>query len=261
MTATLGPAVPAALADGFAPHRAVYSMTLVSARGGSGITAASGRMAVQWQHDCQGWTFDHRSVLDLAMAEGDPVRVATHASSWESEDSRQYSFTLRNLTNDKETDRVEGMARIGGDGAGTVTFTQPEPRDLPLPKGTLFPVAHSKVVLDAGAGLKRSRTISRLVFDGMGEEGAFQVNAVLTPARDRPDAGKAAARLAGLATFNATIAYFETGAAEAEPKHEMAMRMFANGVADDLVIDFEQFTVRAVLEQVDMLPVPDCGRR
>lgn len=261
MTATLGPAVPAALADGFAPHRAVYSMTLVSARGGSGITAASGRMAVQWQHDCQGWTFDHRSVLDLAMAEGDPVRVATHASSWESEDSRQYSFTLRNLTNDKETDRVEGMARIGGDGAGTVTFTQPEPRDLPLPKGTLFPVAHSKVVLDAGAGLKRSRTISRLVFDGMGEEGAFQVNAVLTPARDRPDAGKAAARLAGLATFNATIAYFETGAAEAEPKHEMAMRIFANGVSDDLVIDFEQFTVRAVLEQVDMLPVPDCGRR
>jgi hypothetical protein len=61
--------------------------------------------------------------------------------------------------------------------------------------------------------------------------------------------------------FNATIAYFETGAIEAEPKHEMAMRIFANGVSDDLVIDFEQFTVRAVLEQVDMLPVPDCGRR
>lgn len=260
MTATAGLAVPAALASGFAPHRAVYVMTLETARSGSGIAAVSGRMAVQWKHDCQGWTFDHRSVLDLAMAEGDPVRVATHGSSWESEDSRRYTFTLRNLTNDEETDRVEGVARIDGDGTGSVNFTRPAPRAIPLPKGTLFPVAHSRIVLDAGAGLQRTRTISRIVFDGMGDDGAFQVNAVLSPLRNKPDAEKTPAALNGLAAFRATVAYFDIGAAQAEPKQEMAMRIFANGVADDLVIAFEEFTVRAALEQLEMLPVPDCGQ-
>jgi hypothetical protein len=36
------------------------------------------------------------------------------------------------------------------------------------------------------------------------------------------------------------------------------MRLFANGVADDLIMDFGEFIVRARIGQVELLADPDC---
>lgn len=246
------------LAAGFLPHRAVYSMTLHSSRTGSGIAAVDGEMAVQWVQDCQGWTFDHRSILDITFVESEPVRLSTHASSWESADSTRYIFSLRHAANGDETERVEGTAslRKAGEG-GTVEFTAPRAKRIDLPRGTLFPVAHSEAVLDAARRVNDTVTVSRYVFDGMGNDGAFEVNAIVSPA-EAPDKPGAAQALSRLAVYRLSLAYFPVDTAEAEPKHEMAMLLYANGVADDLVIDFEDFTVRAVLAKVEMLDVPAC---
>jgi hypothetical protein len=251
----------AALADGFAPHRAVYRTTMVSARGGSGIADVSGQLAAQWRKDCQGWTFEYRSVLNITLAEGPPLRLASHATSWESLDGRRYNFTMRHVSNGKEAERIEGAATLAADGSGTVRFTSPTPREIKLPRGTLFPTAHSEAVLAAAAGLKGVKTLSRVVFDGMGDEGPMALNALMTPHRAKPEADKALPKpLAGMASYNTTMAYFDLGAASAEPTHEMAMRLFANGVGDGLVLDFKDFTVRGALTRLDMLDAPSCGR-
>ena len=252
----LGSACAPALAATFAPHRAVYAMVLGKSRPGSGVAAVSGEMAVQWTRDCQGWTFEHHSLLDIAFAESEPVRLSTHASSWESDDSTQYSFTMRHAADGRETERVEGRATVAKAGDGFVDFIAPEKQRMELPGGTLFPVAHSEAVLDAAERARGATTLSRPVFDGMGDDGPFDVNAVVSPGKANSSSNPAAAPLSKLASYRLSLAYFPVDSVEAEPKHEMEMLLYANGVADDLMIDFDDFTVRAVLQKVEMLHAP-----
>jgi hypothetical protein len=240
------------------PYRAVYTMTLLSARSGSGIAAVRGEMAVQWLQDCQGWTAEHLSELEIAFVESEPVRLSTRATSWESADSTQYIFAVRHVADGEETERVEGHARVTTAEEGLAAFTAPEPRNVVLPRGTLFPLAHAEAVLAAAERARAPVTLSRHVFDGMGADGPFEVNAIISPARSASPSTPATAVLAGLAAWRLNLAYFPVSAPEAEPKHEMAMRIYANGVVDELTIDFGDFSVRAVLEQLEILDAAAC---
>ena len=126
----------AGFAAELASHRALYLMTLHFARSGSGISSVTGKMAVEWARTCAGWTFEHQSLIDVSFNTRDPVRLSTNATSWESLDGRQYRFSIRNLTNGKVTERVEGVAQlVAGGGPGRVTFTAPKPRTEKLPAG------------------------------------------------------------------------------------------------------------------------------
>ncbi|MBV8651505.1 MAG: DUF1849 family protein, partial [Alphaproteobacteria bacterium] len=53
----------AALAADIAPHRALYSMTLGSAKPNSGVVSANGTMGFQWGETCDGWTVEQRYKL------------------------------------------------------------------------------------------------------------------------------------------------------------------------------------------------------
>ena len=94
----LAAAATAQAAD-FAAHRALYDMTLKEARSGSGISSVTGKMAVEWKNSCTGWAFQYRSVIDVTFEEGDPVRLTSNATSWESSDGRDYRFDVRHDTN------------------------------------------------------------------------------------------------------------------------------------------------------------------
>jgi len=52
-----------------------------------------------------------------------------------------------------------------------------------------------------------------------------------------------------------------SGASEdvaAEPEYEQEMRLFANGVVDDLLLDYGDFTLDAELVDLVALPPPQC---
>ena len=51
--------LPAAAAE-IAPHRALYTMELATAKSDSGVAAANGTMAYQWGETCDGWTIEQR---------------------------------------------------------------------------------------------------------------------------------------------------------------------------------------------------------
>ncbi len=65
--AASGAAWPAALE--LMPHRAIYGITLASARSGSGIASVTGELLADWSESCAGWALDHRSRLDVTYAQ------------------------------------------------------------------------------------------------------------------------------------------------------------------------------------------------
>jgi hypothetical protein len=249
---------PVSAADKFAPHRALYDMNLRYAERDANIVAVRGEMLADWGETCEGWTLEHRSTFDIEIAGEDPVRVTTNVTSFEAKDGLTYRFSVRNVERDGSEDRIEGVARLDGRGkGGTVTFTKPEERTIPLPAGTVFPTAHSEEALAlAGA---QSATFKRIVFDGLSGDGLFEVSAVIgAPHAAGPAERDAVKGLAQLRSWPAQIAFFRHGSADAAPDNEMSFRMYENGVTDDMTIDFGTFKVLARLKALELSPRPSC---
>ncbi len=247
-------------------HRALYRVTLERALSG-GISAVSGNISVDWRDGCSGWTFEYRSVIDVSQVESGEVSLATAATTWEAKDGSQYRFNVRNSTNGRELEKIEGYGTAGSAGvSGKVTFTQPRPRELALPAGTLFPMAHSRAVLRAAEGGTAPVFLALPVFDGMDEQSLYLVNAVIGKAGNGNTKYPAQPvdinrLLRGHRTWPINLAYFKTGGREPVPSHEMNLIMHDNGISDHLVMDFSEYTIRASLTNLEILPPVDCGGR
>ena len=250
----------AGLASELTPHRALYDLSLKTARSGSGISAVTGKMAVEWNNSCSGWAFQYRSVIDVIFDEGAPVQLTSNAATWESSDNKRYRFDVRHHTNGKEVERIEGVATLGKDkAAGQTVFTHPKPLKIGLPAGTLFPVAHSLEIMRAAKSGTSPQFLSRTIFDGMDVDGLYQVNAIIGPTKNQkaktPNPLKI---LKGIPSWSVSLAYFAVKSGKPAPSHEISMHLFANGVSDNLIMDFDEFVVQARLGQAELLPDPTC---
>ena len=61
------------------PHRALYSMTLGSARNDSGVVDAHGTMDYEWGETCDGWTIEQRYRLKMRYGETPDVGQSRHS--------------------------------------------------------------------------------------------------------------------------------------------------------------------------------------
>ncbi len=257
LTLTALPATPpaeAAAAD-ILPHRAVYKMSLLSARNSSKVSDVRGRMMFEWADACDGWTTEQRFQLRFVYAEGDEMAMNTNYTTWEAKDGQRYRFNVRKLVNGEVDEEVRGEARLEKDGSGSATFTKPETQEMKLPDGSMFPTAHTLAILDhAGAG---DTFFNRIVFDGADAEGATEVSTVI----GNPIEGKEEAidpLLKGKKGWPVRMAFFPLKSDAAQPEYEMSLRLLQNGVAESMQIDYGDFTVNAILEKVEALPKSKC---
>lgn len=222
---------------------------------GTGVANVDGDMVADWDQSCEGWTLSQKSVINIYAPSGQRVlSIASTISTWESRDGREYRFAVRNLRNGRPAEIIEGTARIAADGSsGRAEFTSPKKQTMPLPRGTVFPTAHTVRVLEK---LHEAPTIVPMpVFDGMTVDGVHDVNTVI----GRPAKGVSTqAQLTGRWSWPIHLAFFSEGGQQAEPEHEIGMRLFDNGVSEALVLDFRNFKVRGTLERLELGRRPTC---
>ncbi len=249
----------AAAPGSFVPYRALYDVALKSAARDSAVADVVGKIDEEWSESCEGWTMQQRTALEIAIGGEASVRLLANVATWESRDGLTYRFSVRNQSSDQDDERIEGMARLSGRGkAGTARFEAPKRRRMKLPAGTIFPTAHTNAVL--AAAKDAPVTVNRLVFDGLSGDGLFDVSAVLSRA-ERPGAqpgAKVPAPLAGLRAWPAQIAFYAHGGTDAVPDHEVGLKLYENGVTDQMILDFGPFTVRATIKALELSPRPTC---
>ncbi len=250
---------PAQATPRIAPHIAVYKLSLGKTKGGQAVTHASGRIEFKWSESCDGWAVSQRTLMVLSNAQGRDLQSSWTLDAWESKDGLSYRFAVRRAQGGEEPVETRGKARLDGlELGGRVDYSAPEARTATLPKGTVFPTKHSLDVLEAAAG--RELLLWRTVFDGTGDEGLFGVNAAVAqsippdtaPSFDSP-------LIAGVQSWRMRLAYFNVDQEAAEPDHEQALRIYANGVVDELEFDYSDFALEASLERLEPLPSPDCS--
>ena len=251
--ATAAAAAPAFAVDQvpMAAHRALYKLSLESAPGGD-VSAASGSMAYEVTDACDGWATRQRLSMTITNRDGQDIELVSDYATWESKDGLALRFRMRQTTDTAVTEQVEGAAKLErAGGPGEVHYTFPEEKDVALPTGTLFPMAHTETIIkDAEAG----RTfLSVPIFDGTGDHGAQDSFVVM--AKWGPTESARYPALAKLDSGKVHVAFFDRNPKPSRdklvgsPDYEVGMRYFANGVADDLHMDFSNFMMRGNLAE------------
>lgn len=249
---------------GFATHKAEYTMALNSTRMSGGVTSASGKMSYKFADTCDGWTVENKTAVTFAYVDGPPVATTWDYVTWELKDGLRFRFRVRSTRDGNVNDEIVGTASLDGHGkGGTVKFTQPATKTLRLPPGTLFPTEHTRRLLEAAE--KGSHVLAKVVFDGTDAEGPFNVTGIvtrLTPANSNSGAaiGKEGvnASLLSAPSWIMQLAFFPIASSEAEPDYEIGLRYYLNGVADEMIQSYGDFTLKATLDKLQPLPKPDC---
>jgi hypothetical protein len=254
-----------AMAAELAPYRAIYSFTLVSAKPASGIVGASGAMYDEIGDACDGRTEEERSHLRLDYDGEDSVTVTTSLVNWESRDGLQFRFNQRRMRDGALDEEFKGEARLDGPGQGGIAeFTKPEEARLVLAPGVLFPMAHTRLLVDrARAG---EQFVAAQVFDGGAVEAASPITAAIGPrlARASTKTGakanvKAPADpLLDRPSWRMRLAYFLPDPDDEEPDYEETILLLDNGVVQDMLLDYGDYVIHAKLDDLERLPKPRC---
>lgn len=243
------------------PHSAVYRMELTALASGSAVAAVVGRMEFEWQETCDAWTVSQRALMRVNYGDGTELDFGWTMNSWESKDGRNYRFFIRRLYSGGASEELRGKAELQAPGDGEAVFSKPEERNLGLPVGTMFPTAHTKVLLDAAReNQKLPSLLWRSVFDGSGDSGLFGVSAAMIDAlKPERELEPGLELVRGLPSWRMRLAFFDLERKQGQtPAHEQALRLYANGVVDELVLDYDEFSVRAILEDLKPVPAPTC---
>ena len=259
MAVLLQPAVAAAVDT--APHRAAYTFTLKSAKRTSGIVDVGGGMSYEIVDSCDGWTVNQRILLRMINRRNREIRSVTNYSSWESKDGRRFRFSSRTTRNGSLRERYRGTASLNADGTGLAVYTQPKPIRMRLPKGTIFPTAHSELIVRrAQAGQPFTW---RVLFDGTTDDGPYGVSAMAGKARgtasgDEAEIQKVVGRQGVGKFWPVSLAFFPHNSSKAVPEYELRVGMHANSIARWLVMDYGNFVIDARLAKFQSLPRAKC---
>jgi hypothetical protein len=239
------------------PHRAVYDLALKSTGSDSGIMGVRGRMVLEWADACEGYTTTQQIRMRIEQSQGKLIASDFSVASWESKDGNQFQFKIRNVIDGDLVEKFGGLAkREGADQKGAVSMKKPAPSTIPLPAGTVFPSEHASILTrEAQNGAKR---IEVRVFDGTGEEGLFDAIAFVTSHVAGGESATGLAELDDQEAWHMRMAYYRVGDTSGLPDYEVGFRLFANGVADQLILDYGNFVVGSKMSHFEALPASGC---
>ena len=235
--------VPSPAKVALAPHTARYDLSLASTADG-GTVAASGTMSFQVTDACQAWASQQQLHLLLVTREGQSSDMVSTYATLESKDGRHLTFDMQERDNGALTQQVRGEASLDAAGDGTVRYTLPAKTTMRLPRGTLFPMAHTAAIIQAAQDGRKS--IDPVLFDGTSADGPTDSYVTILgwhPAPSQSDHPS----LAGLGSGRMHVAFFARKPTTITADYEIGMRYFANGVSDQLAMDFGSFTLNGVL--------------
>ena len=257
LTGLTGPAAAGAINLDLLSHRAIYELSLASAASGSGVARVEGRMALEWVRTCEGFTALQRIGTRVADLQGRQIDSDYTLSSWESKQGDIFRFNIRSLARGRKEEAYSGRATLAGRGqAGSVSFSKPDGLEVALGAGTVFPTEHTAfLVRSASAGERR---IAARMFDGSGKKGPFDVIAFVTDAMPEGAAEVAHPALDRVPAWRMRMAFFRVDRGDETPDYEVDFRMFANGVADRLVMDYGDFAVAGRLSKLEPMDEPGC---
>jgi hypothetical protein len=239
-------------------HRAAYRLSLDSVRDNAGIVQAQGLMLFEVVDACDAWAVRQRFTLVIEDRDGNAIETSSDYNTLEAKDGSSLRFSLTQITDGAVTSRVAGTAEVTAEG-GLIRYTQPEASEEPLPPGTILPMIHT--IRSLAAAREGRRIFTAPLFDGTGADGAQDTTTIISGGWLAPQPHPRIPLLSTQGSARMRIAFFDRdqggqGGGAGTPSYEVSLRYFENGVADELKMDFGDFTVDGRLMELQEIPSP-----
>lgn len=231
-------------------HKASYTLALASVKG-TDVVGARGTMAYEVTDACDGWAVRQQLRMAITNSDGQEIQMASDYATWESKDGLRFRYHMRQTTDTAVTSQTDGEAslqKIGG--PGQAHYSTPRDNTSQLPPGTVFPMAHTVALINAAR--EHKRFVSLPLFDGTDENGVEDSFIVVLDWK-QPTPERWAA-LSPLPSTRVHISFFDHQPSAMTPTYEVAMRYWENGVADNMLMNFGDFTMNAKLNEFTPQP-------
>jgi hypothetical protein len=251
----------------FAPHRAVYELSMSDATAGSGVSGVTGRMVYELNGSvCEGYTQNMRFVTIMTNQDGTETVSDLRNSSWEEAGGKKLRFSSAQYQNDELADSSQGDAARskGATPVVGVDLVKPAKKRVALPTDIYFPMQHASTLVHvAKSGVKM---FTANLYDGSEKGEKYYFTNTVIGKKFAPGAKallasfKGADRLAGVDSWPMTISYFEANRNKVDqtPAYELSFRYFENGVTSDLKIDYGEFAIKGELKELTFLDAGKC---
>lgn len=252
-----------------APHRAVYDVKLSRAAPSSGVSDMSGRFVYELTGGgCEDYTQSSRFVTQSSASDGTTAVNDVRSTTLEGAAGALLRFRSTQYQDDKVGDATEGTATRGKtSGEISIEVVKPKAKALSLPGSTLFPIQHSKMVIEQAKAGKTSFPAD--IYDGMETGDKVQATMTIIGKGRMPDAAAlptnnaAADKLRTLRYWPISTGFFEKlktlEQTDALPNYEVAVHLYENGVSTRLVMEYRDFSLKGELTELTFLPEPACA--
>ncbi|HEX2842762.1 cell envelope integrity EipB family protein [Hyphomicrobium sp.] len=259
-------AAPALKEVVFAPHRAIYDLSLESAKSGSGVAGVNGRIVYELSGNaCEGYAQSMRFVTQTLNQEGEIQTTDLRTSSWEEVPALRLRFSTSTYQNDIAADQTQGVAkRTQPNGAVSVDLGKPTRRQVPLSGDIYFPIQHSMAIIQAA---RAGRTIFAAdLFDGSESGDKVYSTSTAIGRQTKPGGGavislaKGSADLDRVPSWPVSVSYFPAAQAQGDtiPLYEMSYRFHENGVTSSLTINHGDFSIKGELKELTYFEASPC---
>ncbi|WP_025899820.1 EipB family protein [Sneathiella glossodoripedis] len=164
-------------------------------------------------------------------------------------------FSVSNSINGNVVMKTDGVADISGE-KGIVTFNDEEGGTMDLPKGVLFPIAHTQKILAAATDGKK--LLSAKVFDGNGRDGLQDSLTIIGKKSLKISEVLEKNGMGSEQSWSIQMSYFDLGSQSNEPDYVVKFRMFENGVGTDLHLKYKDFSMKGELVQLELNEEKHC---
>ena len=234
-----------------ASYRAIYDVSLAKGYNNRVFSEMSGRVVHEFQKVCGGWVLQQEGAMELRLVEGGLVPDYMTFSSWEADDGSRYRYSLSRNKDPSQT--ILGDANMGA-GGGVASFQKPEAVQFNLPKGTLFPIAHTKEMIARAE--KGEIQFNAVTFEGTEVEGAKLISAFVS--KLAPGGAGSNNKLTDRPGWVMRMAYFDPETPTPEPIYEIEVDLLDNGIAKRWLLGYDGYGAEMILKKVEAIPAGEC---
>lgn len=246
-----------------APHRAIYSLSLLRASQGASLQSATGKLAFEIQgSSCEGYTVNFRMATKYSSKEGDPTIIDTRTTTYEGPGALELRHQLlEQINNEVKQDLKISVDREAVDKQGSGTVSTKPDAPFTIPANASLPMQHQLKLMTLGE--QGGGRDSSVIFDGSDEGKSFRAISFVGPEKPagsiaRDAVNPAAAPLKNIGAWPTTISYYPIEGNEEIPQYQVSFDMYENGVASGLTLDYGDFALTGTLERLDLLEPSSC---
>src|ERR1700744_4735582 len=101
--------VTTSVTDGMLAHKALYTLTLDSAKSND-VIGATGTMGYEVTDACDGWAVRQRLDMTITNADGQNIQMTSDYATWEAKNGLTFRYHMRQMTDTAVTSQTDGEA-------------------------------------------------------------------------------------------------------------------------------------------------------